>query len=75
MTMPSEQVYALEATHKFLRDLHIGKAMKVCVIRARAASCLRHYPQEYEIRNRWRDSVCDHGQDREFCRICRKETV
>ena len=73
MTLPSEQVYALKATREFLRELLSGKAMKVSVIRARAGSCLRHYPHDYEIRNRWSASVCDHGQDREFCQICQKD--
>ena len=74
MTLPSEQVYAINNTREFLRELSSGPAMKVSVIRARARSCLRHYPPDYILLQKWQDTVCTHGHDREFCRECKKVT-
>jgi hypothetical protein len=75
MTTPAEQVYALTRTRAFLRTLLTGPRMPMKVLRAEAGSCLRHYPGDYTLRLRWADDVCEHGDDRRFCRECQKPTV
>jgi hypothetical protein len=46
MSLRSEQYYALKKTQDFLRDLLFTdtRPKKVSELKARAHSCLRHYP-------------------------------
>ena len=74
MTLPSEEVRALQMTREFLRDILHGPRMPTMILRQRAGSCLKHYPWDIYIQKRWLDDVCEHGKDRQFCREC-KEVV
>lgn len=51
MTLPNERRNAINYTREFLRDLlDPKKTPKVPKeVRQRAASCLRHFPHEYEM--------------------------
>ena len=71
--MPHEEVRALRQTRDLLRDLIQPYATPRVpkVIRDRAARCLRHYPFDCHIVNRWADDVCECGDSREFCDKCR----
>ena len=71
MTMPSEEVLALERTRAFLWDIATGPRAPTLVLRERARRCLRHYPFQFHVERRWADDVCEHGRDREFCAECR----
>ena len=73
MTLPSEQVGALKRTREFLREILNGARMPTKVLRDKAYSCLRHYPWDLHIDQRWDDDVCEHGEDRQWCRKCGKE--
>lgn len=72
MTLPAEQVHSLKRTREFLRSLLISKETPRVprVVRDEAYSCLRHYPGDYHIDQRWADDVCTHGTDRIFCKKC-----
>ena len=54
MTLPYEEVYALQSSRKFLRELLLGPRMTMKDLRERARSCLRHYPHDYAIEAHWR---------------------
>jgi len=73
MTLPSEEVSALKRTHEFLRELLTGPRLPMKVLRDKAYSCLRHYPWDIHINERWSDDVCEHGTDRQWCPKCDKE--
>ena len=72
MTTPAEEVRALRYTRDFLRALldpaQTPRVPKVT--RKWAANCLRHYPFQFHITERWKDDVCEHECDRRFCREC-----
>lgn len=70
MTMPSEEVRALKMGHETLRYLLTAPRMTLKELRARAYAPLRHYPGDHTIDEKWSDEVCEHGTDRQFCRIC-----
>lgn len=60
MTLPYEQVYALQNTRRFLKDTIIGENLKGRVtaamkqeIRRMASLCFRHYPSDIEIESYW----------------------
>ena len=73
MTLPSEEVYALYRTREFLRSLMDPKATKVPKsVRAAASGCLRHYPWQSHVEERWGEDVCEHGDMRIFCRKCKE---
>ena len=72
MTMPSEEVWALKNARDFLRALLMGPRLPMKELRKQAYDCLRHYPCPSTIDRRWRDKVCRHGKDIEFCRECIK---
>jgi hypothetical protein len=74
MTLPSEQLYALNRTRDLLRSLLTGPRMPMIALRSEASSCLRHYPGQYTLEQRWAEDVCEHGKDRQFCRDCDKPT-
>ena len=35
-----------------------------------ASSVLHHYPFDFHLNRYWSAYVCEHGNDREFCREC-----
>jgi hypothetical protein len=75
MTLPSEELRALSNTRRFLRWILCearAKDLRIKDLRDRAASCLRHYPWESTLMEKWSDEVCEHGDDRRFCRECKK---
>lgn len=71
MTLPNEELRALERTREFLRDIATGPRSPTKVLRERARSCLRHYPFEVHLKTRWSDDVCEHGEMREWCKKCK----
>ena len=44
MSLRFEQHHSLLKTREFLRDILVGKPLKVSELRRRAGSCLHHYP-------------------------------
>jgi len=75
MTMPSEELRALSKTRSFLRWILVearAKDLRIKDLRERASSCLRHYPYEITLLEKWSDKVCEHGNDRIFCMECKK---
>ena len=81
MTLPSEEIRALKQTREFMRKI---LTMRVTDFRKMsrdqfeewrqgAYSCLKHYPFDLHIDERWADDVCEHGADRRWCKEC-KET-
>ena len=77
MTLPHEEVLAIETTRQFLRDLLDPRATPRVSrdIRRRAGSCLHHYPMQHHITRRWADEVCECGDTRELCRKCSGEMM
>jgi len=55
MTLPYEEVYALERTREFLRKLLDPKQTPRVprAIRKEAGTCLRHYPWQSAIVSKW----------------------
>jgi len=75
MTLPSEEISALKRTREFLREIMTGPRMPMKAMRDRAYSCLKHYPWDMHIDERWSDKVCKRcGRDLEWCK-CEKEIV
>jgi hypothetical protein len=72
MTTPVESLRALKRTREFLREISVGKAMRIGVLRAKARDCLHHYPFDCHLDERWADDVCEHGYLRELCRKCKE---
>lgn len=72
MTMPYEEVTALKRSRKWLRHLLTAPRMTLKELRDGSYSCLRHYPPDYTIDEKWSDEVCEHGDDRRFCNKCEK---
>jgi len=70
MTLPSQEVHAIETTREFLRDILTKPRMPMKVLRDRASSCLHHYPFKSHIDMRWSVDVCEHGNDRQWCQEC-----
>jgi len=73
MTTPAEAKYTIkEKVPKFLRWLIQVKRSDLTMtdLRQRAISCLHHYPFRFDIDRRWSDDVCEHENDRVFCREC-----
>jgi hypothetical protein len=59
MTLPYEEVYALNNTRQFLRDLlDPQKTPKVPLkYRIGARACLKHFPMEYRVDKVYRDEI------------------
>lgn len=45
--------------------------MTQLALKTLAISILKHYPFDYNLDEYWSEYVCEHGQDREFCRDCK----
>ena len=76
MTLPDQEVRALNQTREFLRELLDPKKTPRVPreIRRRASGCLHHFPFQIHIERRWSDEVCEeHGNMRQFCRECRQK--
>lgn len=71
MTMPSEQVSALKRTRDFLRSILLEPRRPQFALKAEACSCLRHFPFDYVIDDKWSDEVCVHGEDGQWCPECK----
>ena len=70
MTLPSEEVRALQYARDFIRDCATQPRMPMKELRDRAFRCLRDFPLDYTIARKWADQVCIHGRDRQWCRQC-----
>jgi len=62
MTMPYQELYALQNAREFMRDLlDPKKTPKVPkAIRHRAYCCLKHYPWEHKVQEVWGKVVDEH---------------
>lgn len=71
MTTPAEQVRSLKRTHDFLRSILTESRRPQRALKEEASSCLRHFPADYVINDKWSDSVCVHGDDGQWCPECK----
>jgi len=72
VTLPIEEVRSLKYTHEFLRKLLERPALKMKQVREEACRCLRHYPSDYKIDEKWKTEVCEHSEDRRWCTKCKE---
>ena len=71
MTLPSESLRAVKQTREFLRSILTENRRPQFALKELASSCLRHYPFDFNLDKYWSEHVCEHGNDRIFCRKCR----
>jgi hypothetical protein len=73
MTMPSESLRAVKRGRDGWRQILTSKRMSQAELKALACDMLHHYPWDCHLNEYWSKYVCEHGQDREFCRKCNLE--